>query len=643
MKHLFLAGAALAFFANANAQQDTSVAALNEVVVTATKFPQKQNTTGKVITVIGQEEIKRSAGKTLGQLLNEQAGITVNGALNNAGTNQSLYIRGASSGRALVLLDGIPVNDPSLINNEFDLNLFNLNNIERIEVCRGAQSTLYGSDAVAGVVNIITTRKDVSKPINLKASVSGGNFGSFRGNAQLYGKTGKLNYTARYGKTYTEGFSAAYDNSGKNDFENDRYNGDVANAQLQYQLTPELSLRSFIQYSKYKNGIDAGAFQDETDFTNTSKNLITGGGLRYNKNNISFVANYQYSDIRRNLLNDSLDVPGYAKFSDDKYYGKGTFVEAYASIGLGYGFTLLQGADYRASTMNNQYLSISSFGPFRSEFKDTSHSQASLYSSLFYASGNERLNIELGGRLNVHSRYGSNSTFTFSPSYNLSPSFRIFGSIASAFKAPSLYQLYSSYGDRELKPETSTNYEIGISQQHNVIQNRIVYFHRIIKNGLDFDNVNFKYFNFNEQIVKGIEFESSIKPVEQFALTLNYTYLKPEESSQSRVTFADTSYSYLLRRPQHQLNATASAKFFKALTLAVSGKYVSSRYDVGGYKAQDIKLGDYFLLGAYADFQLNNKINLFADAQNILGREFFDVRGYNSIPFIISGGIRIDL
>ena len=139
------------------AQQDTVT--LDEVVVTANKFEQKQSTTGKVITVITKAQIEKSGGKTISQLLNEQAGITINGALNNLGTVQTTYMRGANSGRTLVLLDGMPVSDPSQINNEFDLNLFLINDVERIEICRGAQSTLYGSDAVAGVINIITQKQ----------------------------------------------------------------------------------------------------------------------------------------------------------------------------------------------------------------------------------------------------------------------------------------------------------------------------------------------------------------------------------------------------------------------------------------------------------------------------------------------------
>jgi len=161
-----------------SAQQDTTT--LDEVVVTANKMAQKQSTTGKVVTVITKADLEKMGNKNLATLLQEQVGVTVNGASNNAGSVQTIFTRGASGGRTLVLLDGIPVNDPSFINNDLDLNLFATNSIERIEICRGAQSTLYGSDAIAGVINIITTSKDISKPLQINASTVLGSFGTVK-------------------------------------------------------------------------------------------------------------------------------------------------------------------------------------------------------------------------------------------------------------------------------------------------------------------------------------------------------------------------------------------------------------------------------------------------------------------------------
>jgi vitamin B12 transporter len=612
---------------------------LDEVIVTANKSPQKQSATGKVISVITKDQIEKSSGRSLSQLLNEQAGITINGALNNLGANQTVYMRGAGSGRTLILLDGIPLNDPTLITNDFDLNLFSLNNVERIEMARGAQSTLYGSDAVAGVINIITVKNDITKPVNVKATVSGGTYGTFRGNAQVYGKENKLTYTARYARLSSKGFSTTYDSTGTNGFDKDGYNSEVAGASLQYQVNSAISFRTFIQHSRYKTDLDAGAFTDEKDYSVKNKNLITGAGFHYQKNKVSVTGNYQYSGNRRNYLNDSLDKPSFTTFSTDDYSGKSHFVELYSSIGLGKNFSGLLGTDYRYNSMHSNYYSLSSYGPYESAFKDTSLNQSSFYASLFYHDVKEKLNIELGGRLNRHSRYGSNETFTFNPSYKINNNFRLFGSVATGFKAPTLYQLYSAYGSKDLKPERSKTYEAGLQYQTPKINTRLVYFHRDIKDGIDFDNINYLYYNYTKQTVNGAELETKVEPVKGLTITANYTYLKPEEQSQSRLTFKDTTYDHLLRRPKHNFNITAGYHFSNGLYVSAGGKYVSSRYDAGGYETDDILLAHYFLLSVFTEYKIKNNVKLFGDAQNITNKKFFDVRGYNSIPFLLNAGI----
>ncbi len=648
MKRGIFIAAAVIFSNHLHAQdvqvkQDTANKTLDEIIITANKFPQKQSTTGKVVTVITKEQIEKSGGQSVSQILNEQAGISISGALNNLGSNQTVYVRGSSAGRTLILMDGIPVYDPSVNNNYFDLNLISLNNVESIEICRGAQSTLYGSDAVAGVINIITIKKDITKPFNVKASASAGNYGTYRGNVQLNGRANKLIYNIRYEKLTSNGFSSAYDSAGFKNFDKDSYNGDVAAASLEYRVMSDLSFKTFIQYSRYKTGLDAGAFTDEKDYTVNNKSLITGLNAHYQKNNINITGNYQYTETRRNYFNDSLDQPGFIIFSTDNYVGQTHFAEVFNNINLSKNFTLLQGTDYRYSNFHSEYFSLSSYGPYTSIFKDTSQSQSSLYGSLLYKALTEKLNIELGGRLNVHSRYGSNSTYTFNPSYSINGHFRFFGSLATGFKAPTLYQLYSDYGNLGLKPERSKTYEIGFQQQHKLLTTRIVYFDRKITDGLDFDNVNFKYFNFTSQKVHGIEVETKIIPAKNFIISANYTYLKPREESQSRITFKDSTYTYLIKRPANTLNINAGYQFGNGIYISISGKYASSHYDVGDYQQPDILLNSYFLLNANAEYKFKKYIRLFVTAQNLFNKKFFDIRGYNSIPFLINGGVTFSL
>lgn len=639
MKKKFFFAAAVIISSQLHAQDSTKL--LNELVVTATKTPIKQSQTGKVITVITKEQIEKSSGKTVAQVLNEQAGITINGAYNAPGSVQTIFLRGASSGRTLILLDGIPVSDPSMINNEFDLNLFSITDVERIEVCKGAQSTLYGSDAVAGVVNIITVKKDVNKAVNIKATTGFGNKNTTRNNVQVYGKEGKFTYTTRFAKLKTNGFSSAYDSTGKGNFDADGYDGNVISAAVQYQVLPSLLIKSFIMHSQYKADIDAGVFADEKDYTIKNSNLSSGVGLNYKKGIVNITGNYQYGELKRAYRNDSLFVrPFGTKFENNQYGGRTQYAELFGNITATKWLTVVAGVDYRWGNMNQQYFSLSSFGPYSSNFADSALHQTSFYSSLLFTTLKNKLHIEIGGRTNNHSRYGTNNTYTFNPSYTIDKNWRVFGSIASGFKAPSIFQLLDKFsGNGELAPEKSTNYEFGIQQTHDKISSRVVYFHRDIKNGIDYDNLSFKYFNYVKQIVDGVEFEVTATPVKNLSMTANYTLITGEEQTQSRKNTHDTTYTYLLRRPKNNINFNIGYQCNKNIYVSVTGKSVSSRYDVGGYRKDDVLLDSYFILSAYAEYKYSGNIKFFANAQNLTNKKFFDLRGYNAMPFLINGGV----
>jgi vitamin B12 transporter len=634
------------------AQKDTiQTKVLDEVVVTANKIEQKQSTTGKVITVITKEQIEKSTGKTVAQILNEQAGIVINGALSNPGAVQTIFMRGGAAGRTLVLMDGIPVNDPSQINNDFDLNFFSINDVERIEVCKGAQSTLYGSDAIAGVINIITTKANISKPINLKATQTVGSFGTFKSNFQFYGKSGKFTYTTRYARLQTNGFSSAYDATGTKNFDRDGYLGNVLNAAVQFQATQKFMLKAFTQYSQYTAAIDASAFTDKSFYDIHNKNHTSGFGFVFKGKSVSVTGNYQYIKQHRNY-DDNASI-GAPIFSMNDYDAVSQFAELYSSVKLGGGFTLLGGIDYRYGLMNNQYKSVSSFGPFNSNFDETAMDQKSAYTSLHF--NNQKFSVEFGGRITSHSRYGTNYTYTFNPGYNFDEHYRIFASVASAFKAPSLYQLANPVTTggvkTDLKAEVATTWEAGIQHIYKKFSDRIVFFYRKTANGIDYNNIfssaagapSTGYFNYLLQETRGIEYEVSLHPTEKLTLTANYTFITAQETTQSRYSFKDTVYNYSIRRPVHNINANLGYQFSKSFYASVTGKYVGDRNDVGGYKAPDVRLDSYFLVGAYAEFKPWEALKVFADFQNIGNKKFYDVRGYNGIPTIFTLGATYNL
>ena len=214
----------------ASEKDSTSQKTLDEVVVTANKTPQKQSTTGKVLTVINRQTLENNSGRTLTQVLNEQAGLQVTGAQGSPGTNQTVYMRGAGAANTLILVDGMPVTDGSGITIQFDLNHIAIDQVERVEILKGAQSTLYGSDAVAGVINIITRKNQSGKKAGLNLHLAAGTYGTFKGTAGLSGEINKFNYSVQYNRLQSDGFSSAHDAAGGQNFDKDGIKQDVFNA-----------------------------------------------------------------------------------------------------------------------------------------------------------------------------------------------------------------------------------------------------------------------------------------------------------------------------------------------------------------------------------------------------------------------------
>lgn len=270
MKIVFLGIASLACLSSIHSQDSMNRKEMEQVVVTATKYPLKTSQTGKVITIITRQQLEAAGAKDLGQVLNEQTGLYVNGSLSGPGKDQSIYLRGARIDHTLITIDGIPVYDASGIGGNFDIRNLSPEQVERIEILKGAQSTLYGSDAMAGVINIIS-RKAPAKGMVHELFGSMGSYGTYKSALNLSGKKDRYEYQASYGLLKSKGIDQVIHAPGET--ERDAYSQQSFQASMGYQANSNWKIKPFVRMGWLSGDLDQGAFTEELDYTYRQKSL----------------------------------------------------------------------------------------------------------------------------------------------------------------------------------------------------------------------------------------------------------------------------------------------------------------------------------------------------------------------------------
>lgn len=639
MKRKVLVMTAIIIGSQLYAQDSSNTKQLDEVIVTANRLPQKQSSTGKIVTVINQETLQRNAGKTLSEVINSQAGIFINGATNNLGTNPDIYFRGASAGNTLILIDGIPVGDPSNISNTFDLNMIAVSEIERVEILKGAQSTLWGSDAVAGVINIIT-KKETKTGISSTALLSYGSYNTLKGNFGLNGRIKKFSYNLGYDFTKTDGFSTAYDSTGTKNFDKDNFKQNNFQANLHYQLSNKWSIKTLHSFLKYTGGTDAGAFQDDRDNVFENKNSVNNVELAYSTQKTQIHLSQSFFNATRIYTDDSASVGGFSKYAKGTYHGNTAVTELFGNFKLSKKVVLVSGLQRMFQQTDQHYMSISSYGVYETALGDSAKvNNYAMYHSLL-VTGLSGFDVEAGFRYNNHSIYGSNATYTFNPSFHINNNAKVFVNISSAYKIPSLYQLYSEYGNKNLTPEKSVNYELGFQlftkDHHSNI--RVAGFKRDIRNLIVFytdpNTWESKYINRDLQHDYGVEIETSLQLSSKLHWVNNATYVNGEGENEGVKT------KNLYRRPNFTFNSVLTFEPIKGFTIMPSIRVVGTRIK-GTYDAGPDTMPAYYTVDFYGGYQLSKKCKAFVDFRNITNQQYFDIVGYNSKRFNMMTGISL--
>lgn len=547
---------------------------LPEIVVTATRSEKNPNDVGRSVAVLTAEQVKRSLMHSVGELLAWQAGMYTVGAGQNFGANQTVFLRGAAGHQTAVMVDDVRLTDPSGVNNALDLSELSFVGIDRLEIVRGAHSTLYGSSAIGGVVNLIT-QKNRTPGFHTDVRAWTGTFG--KGTSQ-FGQELFLNFTDLSGlyvngsvlNNRVKGLDATVDTTTDPKTFNRRDRDGLTSLDLMGKAgfrNDEFDAYVSLKRHTETKDIDNAAYRDDDNSTLAFRRTLLTYGVSYQPNarwNLKFLGGS--SDMRRYAVDDSSVVDNAGNtdqtYADAEYTGTTTTNEFQTTLRLP-GFEAVSGAGIYKETMGSKsffYYSNSIFGPF--EFA-TNLDTLGLHSTtknlflhldlngyLLHASA-DRWNLTIGARLNNHSTFGNYSTFEVNPSFRIADGGVVYASYSTGFAAPSLYQLFApekdftlgiTRGNRELTPEKSRAFELGLKHSLNAeTRFTLSYFHTVTENtieyvylwekmvgidqlGTDFLRNDFRgdtYVNVGEQTTDGFEFAVHAKLHERLSLSGN--------------------------------------------------------------------------------------------------------------------------
>lgn len=598
---------------------------LDEILITGTKIPMSLRETTRPVVIINRQEIERSSARDFSQLLNMQSGIRVNNSQGTPSGNQSLFMQGAGGEYTLILIDGMAIKDPSGVGGAIDLRLLPLSNIERIEILKGNHSTLYGTDALAGVINIIT-KNGSSDLLQTNGRISYGSFNTFNGTLGVNGSLGsRVRYYTGYNRESSDGISAAADPSGTGSFENDGFQLDSFYGKVTLQPTESFSITPYLKYSSYDGDYDADAFMDAPN-TFSLQLFNPGAQFLFDKGSLHLNGNYSYTYTERFFS---------SQFGENEFEGKFHNADLFGSRRVSQNFTILAGVN-----VQNGNLPATDFS------EEVSASFASPYATVLL-SNIHGLSTEAGFRLNHHSEYGSNSTFSLSPSYSFKDILKVSASYSTGFKAPTLNELFGPFGPNpDLDPETSSEIRFGVE---SYLMNRSLklethYFKRNIENLIVF-TFDPGYINRDREETKGFELAANWIVTPAFTFGGHYNYLWGETITLD-TTGNRQSGDGLIRKPKHLVGFFGMYRFNNGIFIQLDGELVGERTDLffnaaNNFAAEDVILDSYFMLNAYAEYSLfDQSLAFFMNVRNLLNSEFTEVYGFNTMGLHTNAGLR---
>ncbi len=613
----------------AQAQIDAeSKTATDEIIVTGTRFETPLSQVGRAVDIITIKQIEQRQHRFVFDSLQTIPGVQTISA-GSLGGLRTVSVRGLPSDQTLFVQDGIVSNNPAFFGNSFDFANFDTNDIERIEILRGAQSTLYGSDAIGGVINIITKDGPADGNLGVNAFVEGGSFGTFRGGATVLAGNETVSGRVSISGVTTSGFSAADEADGN--IEDDGFRNITISSKLRFQPNEHLQATGVIRFSDSHNEFDGFpppnfTFADDNAIGET-RELSLAGRVTHNafngrlQNRVSIT--YFDSEII-NLVNDVVTFDPNGQRTSYEYQGTLSPTKNFSFIG---GFEFERERSTSATTPEGGLDNSTTSGFALVQLKTL-----------------KALTLDAGIRIDNTSNFGSVTTFSASASYKIPHTgLTLKGSFAEGFQAPTAGELDFNLAqtasftfdpdiDLFLTPETSSGFDVGLTYifKNTRAELTVTYFDQQVDDLVTFLFVpgapNFGAFiNIEEFDTKGIEFGAKIHLNKQLYFEGAYTYIDALNIT-SNITAGN--------QPENRFHAEFVYQPINTLTLSAGITFNGQEPD----GAQTLE--SFTLLNLRAAYQFNDSLEIFGRIENATDADYQDNLGFGTAPISIFGGIR---
>jgi vitamin B12 transporter len=624
---------ACAFGADASGSEE-----LERIIVSANRIEQPLSRVGDSVTLLDTEQVRASQKLAVSDLLATTPGVTVtrNGGL---GGSTQLRIRGAEHDQTVVLIDGVKLNDPSSAGGGFNFANLLTGDYMRIEVLRGPQSTLWGSQAIGGVVNVVTAVPE--GPLLAAYAAEGGEFGSANVQARL--EAGGERFAWRVAGRYltTDGISALNDDRGGR--EKDGYRNTGANVRGLWRITDAVEAELRTAYSRGRvefDGFPLPAFElsDTRDYGTTEEivsyagvNATAFGGKLQNRFGFAFT-----DTDRKNVDPDSpVPVTFDATGRNERWEYQGTLTLNDVVGGV-------FGLESERSELQTRSPSVFDPNPtplVNDARLDSVYAQVSV-------SPIETVTLTAGMRYDDHDTFGNETTGRAAIAWSATPTTIVRASYGEGFKAPTLFQLFSEFGNEDLAPERADAWDVGV-EQHLLSEALVLwatYFGRSTRDQIDFvscfpsidPRCATRPFGFYDNVAKtdadGVELGLTARIGERVRVAANYT-----DMDVSNRTPGSNFGRELPRRPGRTLNGEVTYAWPIGLTTTVAATYASRSFDD---PSNTVVVDSYTVVDLRAGFAFRDNLEVYGRLENALDEEYETIARYGTPGRAMFVGVR---